>query len=81
MFPIKFLSSAHSRTLVSEQGSDAETQGTEEEKEKRSQGSTNRAPVMLINQKTMMSPMMSWPMLFNGLKTNVGLIKALSEGL
>lgn len=36
-------------------------------------------PVMLINQKTMMSPMVSGPMLFDRLKANKGLTKALSE--
>lgn len=36
---------------------------------------------MLINQKTMMSPMASWPMLFNRLKANMGLTKALPEEL
>lgn len=36
---------------------------------------------MLINQKTMMSPMASWPVLFNRLKANMGLTKALPEEL
>lgn len=36
---------------------------------------------MLINQKTMMSPMVSGPTLFNRLKANKGLTKALQEEL
>lgn len=36
---------------------------------------------MLINQKTMTSPMASWPMLFNRLKANVRLTKTLPEEL
>lgn len=36
---------------------------------------------MLINQKTMMSPMVSWPVLFNRLKANVKLTKTLPEEL
>lgn len=36
---------------------------------------------MLINQKTMMSPMASWPLLFNRIKANMGVRKALPEEL
>lgn len=36
---------------------------------------------MLINQKTMTSPIVSGPTLFNRLKANTGLTKALQEEL
>ena len=78
MFPIKFLSSAHSRIISSEQGSRARTQGTEGEKDRGVRG-RQTVSVMLINQKTMMSPMVSGPMPFNRLKANKGLTKELPK--